>query len=133
MSTVEDQAFCSVRLHATTERAPAAVGVAPFIPPTKYDIEIVAVTVGLLPDPAIFGLDNYTFIVVDPTSGRIAIRQPMVMVPSGEGAWGGTYTQGSESGPVPMGPVLVFASNLDGLLGPQVAGGSFAQCAMDVS
>ena len=128
MSSSEDQDFCAIRMRTTTELAPAANGVASWVTVTKYDVQLVSVVVGFLPDPAIFGLDNYTFLVVDPNTGTTFVRQPMTMVPSGEGAWGGTYTQSLGNGSVPLGPVMVFASNLDGLLGIQVAAGSFAAC-----
>lgn len=124
-----DQTFCAVRLRATTERAPAAIGQASVVTSSKYDMELVDVVVGLLPDPSVFGLDNYTFILIDPGTGVIFIRQAMVTVPSGEGAWGGTFTHDLGSGAVPLGLVLVFASDVAGLLGPQVAGGTLADCA----
>ncbi len=133
MSVSESQNFCAVQMRPTTELAPAANGVASLVTVSKYDTQLVAVVVGLLPDPSVFGLDNYTFLVVDPATGITAIRQPMVIVPSGEGAWGGTYTQSVGMGTVPLGPVMVFASNLDGLLGMQVAAGSFLACSGDPS
>lgn len=119
--------FCSVQLRAITELAPAARGVASILTAQKYNLEAVAVTVVFLPDPSTFGLDNYTFVVIN-HDGAIVVRQPMVMVPAAEGAWGGTANVNLEAPAAALGPVLVFASNTAGLLGPQVAGGTLTTC-----
>jgi|GEM_PF-3679941 len=124
------QCLCATRLHPVGSIAPDATGVATVMRSSGRMVTAFVI-VGPLPDPASLGYAYYVFLVVDPDSGAAVIRQPMVTLPAGEfgdDVWGGTATVGLDDCELPCGPVMVFASDINGSLGPQVAAGVLEGC-----
>ena len=126
-----EQSLCTTAVTGVTDLSSGAIGPASLITSDVFAAQTISVVVGFLPNPAKFGdhFDAYAFLLLDPGTGITLARQLMDYVASGEGTWAGTATIQSSVGIYPKGLVLVFASrSRDGLLGPQAAAGTLADC-----
>ncbi len=105
------------------------VGPATLVTVSKFDEQFLNVMVNGLPSPSSLSprLTGYTLLLLSPENGVIILRQELVPVPTNAGTWGGS-AQMSGGDTFPKGLVLIFASTVDGLLGPQIATGNLAEC-----
>ena len=128
---MSDGNLCVARLTPVGTVAPNATGLAFLLKASTGAAARAFVILGPLPDPATLGLAAYDFLIVDPATGATVVRHGMRLLPSaafGEGIWVGTAMVTLTGGTLPCGPVMVFASDINGLLGPQVAGGVLSTC-----